>query len=459
MAGIQLSGLASGLDTEGMITQLMALERQPATRWAQQKTVSDAKESALKDVLTRIKNLQNTANDLKSITTWLPTQSVDTTDPTKLSAVATAGAAPGAYSVSVSQLATSDQWNFKYTPPASATSFTVTTSTGAQVVALNAGTSLDDAVGIINSATTSKVYAINVGGRLVLSSRDTGAVNQFTVTPVSATDALDDAIHARTGVDAKYSLDGGVTTLTSASNVVTGAIPGVSVTLKSLIAPANAVTVNVGNPGVNADTIKSKVQGFVDQYNSTIDFIRSKLTEAKVKDPKTTSEMTKGVLFNDQALNSILQRLRSTIGASFDTGNAAVDQLSEIGVTTGASTGSGTVSPDALVGKLSFDATKLTNALSTDPVAVRKLLGGVVGTDGVAQSFTTILDPLTKAGGDFDSRIASADKEQKNFQARIDQLNVRVSAHEKLLRAQFSAMESAITKSQSTSSWLTQQLR
>src|SRR4051794_28634390 len=127
MAGIQLSGLASGMDTEGMITQLMALERTPETRWSQQKTISQTKEQALKDVLSRIKNLQTNANDLKSVTTWLPTQTVDTGDATKLTATATAGAAPGSYSLSVSQLATSDQWGFKYTAPTADTSFTVTT--------------------------------------------------------------------------------------------------------------------------------------------------------------------------------------------------------------------------------------------------------------------------------------------------------------------------------------------
>ena len=63
-------------------------------------------------MLSRIKTLQTNANDLKSVTTWLPTQSVDISDTTKLSATTVSGAAPGSYSLSVSQLATSDQWSF-----------------------------------------------------------------------------------------------------------------------------------------------------------------------------------------------------------------------------------------------------------------------------------------------------------------------------------------------------------
>ena len=105
MAGIQLSGLASGLDTEGMITQLMALERQPETRWGQQKQISATKEQALKDVLSRIKTLQTNANDLKSVTTWLPSQSIDVSDSSKINATAVSGAAPGNYTLTASQLA------------------------------------------------------------------------------------------------------------------------------------------------------------------------------------------------------------------------------------------------------------------------------------------------------------------------------------------------------------------
>jgi flagellar hook-associated protein 2 len=458
MAGIQLSGLASGLDTEGMITQLMGLERQPETRWSQQKQISQTKEQTLKDVLSRIKTLQTNANDLKSVTTWLPTQSIDVSDSTKMSASAVAGAAPGSYQLAVQALATSDQWSFKYTAPTADTSFTVTTSSGPQTVNLAAGTSLDDAVGIINTATDSKVYAINVNNRLVLSSRETGQANTFTVSPVSGTDALDDAVHMRSAQDASYSTDGGNTWLPSSSNTITSAIPGVSVTLKTTVPAATPVTINVGNPAVNADSVKQKVQTFVDQYNSTIDFIQSKLKEQPVKDPQTSGDLLKGVLFNDQGLNSILQSLRGSVGSIFNTGDANLDQMSEIGITTGATTGSGTISQDALAGKLSFDPTKLTTALSSSPAAVRKLLGGVAGTDGIAQRFNDLLDPLTKTGGDFDARVKSAEDDQKDFQDRIDRLEQRVSAHETLLRAQFAAMESAVSQSHSTSSWLTQQL-
>jgi flagellar hook-associated protein 2 len=459
MAGIQIGGLASGMDTEGVIAQLMQLEAQPGTRLAQQKKVSEARESALKDILSRVKNLQSEAKNLKSVTTWADTQSVESSDPTKITAARVAGAAPGGYSVAVQNLASGDQWSFKYTPPTADTSFTINMPGGvSQQVDLKSGQSIDETVGQINSSTDSKVYAVNVGGRLVLSSRDTGDAAAFTVTPVSATDALDQATQLRIADDAHYSLDGGVTWKNSPSNVVKDGIVGVEFTLKQIVPAGSPVTLNVSNPAPDQSAVKDRIKKFVEQYNSTIDLIRSELTEEKVKDPKTDADRAKGVLFNDSMLNGLLSRLRSSIGSAFDTGDASLDQLAEIGVSTGAATGAA-ASQDALAGKLVIDDAKLTAALSSKPTTVRKLLGGTAGIDGIGTKLETMLDSVVKDGGDFDGRIKSADTEQKRFDDQIAALNKRIDAKTAMLRAQFTAMESAISKSQSQQSWLAGQLR
>src|SRR5919112_3144667 len=333
MAGLQIGGLASGMDTDSVIAQLMALEAQPGTRWAQQKKVSEARESALKDILSRVKNLQSEARNLKSVTLWADTQTVESSDSTKITASRVGGAAPGGYSLIVQNLASGDQWSYKFNPPAAATSFTINMPGGvSQQVDLAAGQSLDETVGIINSNVDSKVYAVKVGNRLVLSSRDAGANAAFTVTPVSATDALDQATRLRTADDAHYSLDGGTTWVPSASNVVKDGIAGIEFTLKSVVPTTSPVTLNVSNPGTDQTAVKDKIKKFVEQYNSTIDLIRTKLTEEKAKAPKTDADRAKGVLYNDSMLNGLLQRLRTSIGSTFDTGDNSLDQLSEIGI-------------------------------------------------------------------------------------------------------------------------------
>jgi flagellar hook-associated protein 2 len=457
VAALRLGGLASGMDTEGVIAQLMQLEAQPGVRWSQQKKVSEAREQALRDILSRVKNLQTEAKALKSVTTWADTQTVESSDAGKVTATRTAGAAPGVYSVTVSRLASGDQWSFAYAPPAADTSFTISTSTGDQVVNVTAGQSIDDVVGVINANVDSKVYAVNVGGRLVLSSKETGASAAFTVAPVSSTDVLSDASRLRTAVDAEYSLDGGATSKYSASNVVKDGIAGIEFTLKALVPTSAPVNLTVSNPAPDQAAIKDKIKKFVEQYNSTIDLIRTKLGEQKVKDPKTDADRAKGNLAGDSMLRSLEQRLRLAVGSTFGTGDASKDTLAEIGITTGAATGAA-ASADSLAGKLVIDDAKLTEALTTAPTTVRKLLGGVADVEGVGTRLDSMLDGVVRTDGDFDSRIKSADREQKRFDDQIAALDKRIAQRSELLRAQFAAMEAAISRSQSQQAWLAGQL-
>ena len=53
-----ITGLASGLDTNSIVTKLMQIERQPQTRMVQRQVVYTARQQALKDINTRLANLQ-----------------------------------------------------------------------------------------------------------------------------------------------------------------------------------------------------------------------------------------------------------------------------------------------------------------------------------------------------------------------------------------------------------------
>src|SRR3954454_24551783 len=104
MAGLKLGGLVSGMDTDTIVSQLLSLERAPATRWGFDKVAAQTRQSALRDVETRLKNLRTSADDLGSTLSWSPTQTIDSADSTKTGARMTGGAAPGGYSVKVTQM-------------------------------------------------------------------------------------------------------------------------------------------------------------------------------------------------------------------------------------------------------------------------------------------------------------------------------------------------------------------
>src|SRR4051795_5297992 len=130
---INFGGLASGLDTNTIIDQLMAIERQPQNRLKLKQQQVDARKSALNDVMTRLKNLQTASQDLKSPTLWLDTQSVDVNDSTKIAATRTGGAGTGGYQVQITQMASASQHWFSYpaVPPAADDAITFTYNGGA----------------------------------------------------------------------------------------------------------------------------------------------------------------------------------------------------------------------------------------------------------------------------------------------------------------------------------------
>ena len=449
-----ISGLASGLDTSTIIDQLMAIERQPQTRLKTQVSISQARKTVLSDIQTRLKNLQLAAEDLKSVTLWANSQSIDVNDPTKAAVTLSGPAGTGSYQLNVSQLARGSQRWYSYTSPAS--DDTITFSNG-HATTITAGSDIDAAVLAVNSDANAPVYASAVtdaqSGQkyLVFSSRTTGATaSAFTA---SASSIVEDGTRAVAGLDSSYSVDGGPVK-TSATNVVTDAVPGATITLKGVTTVSGPVTITVGAPSPNNSNITAKVKAYVDQYNSTLDFIRSKLDEKKVVNPQTTADQQKGLLSGDSMLEGILSQLRVAMTNAYAPGNpTTLDQMNEIGVSTGGAFA--TLNQDAIEGKLVFDTAAFATALAADPTSVKNLLSG---TTGFGQAIDDLLSPTLQAGGTMDSRLASEDTKQKTLNDQIAQMDVLLQKKQDTLKAQFTAMETALQKSQAQGQWLAGQL-
>src|SRR3954470_8008452 len=156
MAGVSLGGMSSGLDTQTIIDQLMAVDRAPETRMKLQTSAAQARQSTLTDVATRVRNLMTAAKDLGSVTTWIETQSLDISDSSKLTATRLSGAAPGGHDINVTTLARSEQRSYAFTKGAG------TLDIGDTHIPIGAD---DDAAAVadkINAAAASPVYAVFV---------------------------------------------------------------------------------------------------------------------------------------------------------------------------------------------------------------------------------------------------------------------------------------------------------
>jgi flagellar hook-associated protein 2 len=454
-----IGGIASGLDTNTIIGQLLAIERQPEVRALQQQHVEEARQNALRDVNTRLTNLQTAIAGLRDVSTWGDVQSVTSSDAANVGVVRTGGAAPGGYQVQVTQLARAHQ--ITSTALASAAGddeLHIAVGSGTAVdVAVKAGDTLDTIAAKINSTTGIQVYASVVNSKLVLSGKVTGAANTISVT---SDDGLDTGLgftQSLSARDAKYTVDGGLEQ-SSASNVVTAAIPGVTLTFKGVMAAAASVV--VGSPGPNTDAVTSKIQAFVDQYNSTVDFISSKLKEKRVVNPTTDDDRAKGVLNADPALGGILSQLRQAMGDKFTGAAVDLNQLSLVGISTGKTVGSGTLNQDAIDGRLSLDTDKLSDVLTDRFSEVKKLFTNITGTyasEGLAQRLDGLIKPQVQTGGVLAARIAGSQSSIDYLKQRQTDIETRVALRETQLRAQFTAMETALSQSQSLMSQLSGQ--
>jgi flagellar hook-associated protein 2 len=454
VTGISLSGLASGLDSEALITQLMQLQAQPKVRMQRKEKFYEQRETTLNDVGTRLKNLQTAAKDLGSVLTWASSQTVESSAPTQVAASLLAGSAPGGHQLAVSKLASADQWTFDFASPAADTSITLTpedVTKSPVTVQIAAGATIQSVAESINGVASSPAYAVVVGDKLVLSSRTSGAAYGLSSAVAADGTTLSNGV-LKAGADAEFTVDGGAVQ-TSASNVVTSAVPGVQLTLKALTAPGESVTISVSEPQTDKAKVKDAIKRFVDQYNSTIDFVRSKTTEKRIMSPANDADAVKGVLYADTGLSALLSSMRTAIS---NAGPAALDQLSELGITTGAATG-GASNSDSLVGKLVIDDAKLDSALTNNLNDVKSFFGST-GTGGFVDRMNGLLDPYNRSDGLIASRKAEADAQATDQRTQADRLDARLALEEDRLRKQFANLETVLSNSQSQQSWLTGQL-
>jgi flagellar hook-associated protein 2 len=466
---VSLTGMASGLNTDSIIQQIMAVDQQKVTLVSYQQAGVQQHQTLLKAVQTKLDALKSAAATLgDTTTTWKSSQSVASSDTSKVDVALTAGAGIGGHTIQVDKLASSAQHGFTYTPSASAGQLTLyygsdpNASTASKVtidVAANATAS--DVATSINANESSPVYAavINVNGtdKLVLSARKTGQSSDFTVdtSALGSGQMAEDATYARTGatLNAQYRLDDDTTDRTSESNTLTGAIPGETLTLKGVTSTPVSVTTNAA--AINTSAVTNAVQAFVNAYNDVVTTVRADLTDKPVVQKSSQSDYTAGTLFGDSGLDGMLSQLKSVMTQTVS--GLGLSSLADIGITVPKSTGT-TPTQDATDGKLVFDPTVLQSALTSDYTKVRSLFTGQGTNTGFATLVSNFVDSQDGTNGVLTGRVASDDSSLKDYTSRISDMQDRMSDEQTRLKNQFSAMETALAQAQTQQAWLTSQI-
>lgn len=449
--GIQITGLASGLDTNAIISQLMTINRQPVVNLQNQQSGLQSLNTLLQTIQSSLQSMSLNASALGDPGLFANQQSVTSSNSNEVSVATTAssGIPIGSYQVQVQALATSAQRTFSFTSPSSPDTITI----DGQTISLNAGAQAQDLVDAVNSNQNLDVWAVATNSnQVVFSERSTGHQSGSYIQVTDPGSVLSEQTqYANAGQDASYSLDGGSTWQGSSTNTVAGAIPGVTLTLNALTG-STPVTVNVGAPAPNASAITQAVTTFVNSYNAVINQVLAQTNTAPVPPSSSGQQATPAPLFGDQELTSLLGNMRTTMYTSGAGLPAGMASLADIGISTGAASGSSSPSQSSINGLLTVDSTALANAIQTNPNGVKQVLSSW------AQSFTSIVNSVAQPGGTLDARIQGNNSEIGDITNQINDMNAALTDQQNALVQEFAQLEATLSTNQSITAQLTSQI-
>jgi flagellar hook-associated protein 2 len=443
---LRVQGLGSGLKTEEIISALMAIERRPLARMSEETIVHEAQASSLRALQSTLQGLAASAGELASPMLFAAHQTVSSSEPSRVSATVSNGAASGGYELTVTALASAAQRVFSYMPPAAAQTITI----DGHELHLAAHESLAEVANAINANSEMTVYAGAVGTEtLVLSARQTGELGSNFIEVAGGAGALaEKAGSARRGTNAEYKIDG--IEGSSASNTLTEAIPGATLTLSALTS-AGPVSIDISPPGINTAGLAEQVKTFVSSYNSAITKLQSEISTKPRVGIQAEAETRTGLLFGDTELEGLTAALRQSIYTPVAGLPASMSSLASIGVNTGAPS-AGPPSQASLEGKLTIEEAQLQEALKTNPEGVRKML------EGWAQGFQKTVEAYAGPGGSIETRIQGDQSQSAYVAGQITSLEESLAVRQRTLEAQYVALEVAMQRSSSQSAWLASQL-
>jgi flagellar hook-associated protein 2 len=370
-------------------------------------------------------------------------QSASSSEPARVGATITGGAGVGGYQLQVTQLANSAQRTFAFASPAAEETVTV----DGREYTLKAGASAKDLASKINSDGKGTAYAaVQANETIVLSNRASGATGGEYI-KVAGAAMSEKAGTAKEGKDAEYTLDG--VAGTSASNTVTEAIAGVSLTFSSLTR-GGPVTIAVQPPAPNQKTIETQLEGFVNAYNKVVEEIQTQLTTKPPEHPQNAAELSVGSLFGDSTLTGLLTSMRQ---AMYETIKGLPEGMSsplDLGLSTGAATGGGS-SQASLSGLLKLNTTTLAKAISEHPSEAGTMM------QQWSLSFTKVVRDAAAPGGSLEDKINGDERQVREMSLRVATMSQMLLVRQKALEQTYSQLEAIISRNSAQSSWLTSQ--
>lgn len=447
-----VSGLASGLDTEGIVRQLLQIERIPITQAERRQADLRALDTAWSGVVSKLSAVRTALDDLDTTTDYAAHRAVTSSQPDAVAVTRTGAPAAGGLSFTVTQLAQAYQGSLS-----GATSFTsgddavgagsitirhADAATGATID--TTGLTLAEVASAISGhadidANASVQRLADGTARLLVSSRRSGQDGGLVFDLSGAPAGLDTETELFAAADAQLTMGSGAGALvvSSASNRMTDLIAGVTVDLLATTTTPVAV-------GVEADTAVT-----VEKVRALVDAINGALGDLTTKTRFDAGSGAAGALQGSATATALRFDLAAVLGGAVAGLTGSYTSGADVGIEL-TREGTLTLDEDALAAALADDrdgvVALFTTAASggTGPglfTALDELLDGYEGADG---RIAATRDGLAQRIADHDDQIARHE----------DRLELR----ERLLRQKFSGLESALAVLQAQGAGLLAQL-
>lgn len=499
----RISGLASGLDTDSIVKKLMDAEKIPLNQLKQKQQKQMWLSDNYRQWNSSIYSFKSTTLFNMKLTSSFNTFDVTSGQPNSVIGTASGGTIAGNYNIQVNQLAQSASFtkNIAIDPTQQLNENTFidltvyndptnpTVGQTAKGIKIDPTDKIGDIISKINSAVDTN------GKSLGLQAFYDSSLKQFVVRTKATGENVKIDFSANTGHTDQSSVtflnkylgtsdSGSLNLVTNGQNAdITinnnklslstnnATIMGINWSFKS--PTVGVTTVNVTQ---NIDAEVKNIQDFVSKYNDMLDKLNSAVNEPVYKDyqPLTDDQRTamsdtqiqqwetkakSGLMHGDSILNGLINNMRNDMTSIVNTGSQ-YNSLASLGISSKSYQDKG---------KLYVDETKLRAAIQADPDGVQNLFNQIgttsAGTNGLLNSLNDHYQQAVKQLTDKAGAVGNSQYDQSSIgkllgdiQTSILTLNDKLNQKEDQYYKQFSAMETAMAKFNSQSSWLSSQL-
>lgn len=508
--GIQFTGLASGMDTQSIIADLMKVERTKVTNVEKMKTKAEWKQEAYSAMNAKLYTFyKDSLFKFKSVGSYSQ-KTITSSNESAITVSNSNSAVSGSHTIQVNNMAKGsfltsdvlglDMHNAAITSETVATDlidFGTAETVSLAVKATVSGSFVNSEITVEKGDTVSSIIQkiktldldMNINydsthNRIFASSTKTGSDVQISFGTNDADPSNANALLTKLGFDPdpdslKYNSVGSTgenaeveyngAILTSTTNEMS--VNGLNFTIRSDSGTSNIAVTQ------NTDAVYDMVKSFITKYNELITDMTEKVEadSARKYEPLTSEEkdamtddeiklwedkIKNSLLRRDDTMTSILSEMRGVLTGSsgVDTTGFSFTSLSQLGIATGNYTEKGILhidgdEDDALY---SIKENKLKEAINDNPDGVMELMTALGNKLYSSMTDRMKSTTLSSALNFFNNK--ALDKTITDYETKISDLEDKLSDIETRYYKQFTAMEQAIQKSNSTGDWLTQQL-